>query len=88
MLLSCRSLPVLDRLALLLQVGERLDQKAAGAAGRVENGFAELRVDDLDHEPDDGTRRVELAGVAGGIAHLLEHGLVQVAERVNLVAAR
>ena len=86
MLCFCRTVAVLDRLALLLQVLERLDQEAAGAAGRVEDGFAELRVGDLDHEPHDGARRVELAGVAGRVAHLPEHRLVEMAERVDLVA--
>ena len=38
-----------------------------------------------DHEADDGARRVELAGVAGGVAHLPEHRLVEVAERVDFV---
>ena len=33
--------PVFDRLALLLQVVICLDQEAAGAAGGVEDGFAE-----------------------------------------------
>ena len=75
MLRFCRSLAILDGLALLLQVLECLDEKAAGAAGRVEDHFAEPRVGDRDHEADDGARRVELAGVAGGVAHLLEHRL-------------
>ena len=39
----------------------------------------------VDHEPDDGARGVELAGVAGGVAHLLEHGLVEMAEGVDLL---
>ena len=43
--------------------------------------------DDFDHEADDGARRVELARVAGGVAHLSQHGLVQMAEGVDLVAA-
>ena len=42
--------------------------------------------DDCDHEAHDGARRVELAGVAGGVAHLPEHGLVEMAEGVDLVA--
>ena len=65
---------------------EGLDQEAAGAAGRVEDGFAEARVGDLDHEAHDGARRVELAGIAGRIAHLAQHGFVERAERVQLVA--
>ena len=64
------SAAVRDRLALLLQVRERLDEEAAGAAGGVEHRLAEPRVGHLDHEPHDGRGRVELAGVAGGVAHL------------------
>ena len=85
--LRLQHLPILDRLALLLQVLERLDEKSAGAAGRVEDHFAESGVHHFDHEADDGARRVELAGVAGGVAHLFEHRLVEMAERVDLVAA-
>ena len=87
MLCVLKNLAVLDRLALLLQVLERLDEKAAGAAGWVEDHFAELGVHDFHHEADDGAGRVELAGIAGGVAHLLEHGLVEMAEGVDLVAA-
>ena len=85
--LGLKNLPILDGLALLLQVLERLDEEAAGAAGRIENHFAELGIDDLDHEADDGARSVKLTGVAGGVAHLLEHGFVEMTEGVDLVAA-
>ena len=44
-----------------------------------------LRIDLLDHEADDRARRVELAGVAGGVAHLAEHRLVEVGHRVDVV---
>ena len=47
-----------------------------------------LRVDDLDHEADDRPRRVELAGVAGGVAHLAQHRLVEVAEGEHLLLGR
>jgi hypothetical protein len=56
--------PVLDRLALLGEVVVGLDEEPAGAAGRVQHGLAQPRVDDLDHEPDHGPGRVELAVVA------------------------
>ena len=46
-----------------------------------------LRIDDFNHEANDGTRRIELAGVAGGVAHLFEHRFVEMAEGVDLVAA-
>jgi hypothetical protein len=65
---------------------ERFDEEAARAGGRVEHGFAEARIGDGDHEADDGARRVELAGIACGIAHLAEHGFVECTERVQLVA--
>ena len=65
---------------------ERFDQEAAGAAGRIEHGFAELGIGDRDHEAHDGARRIELAGIARGVAHLAEHGFVESAERVQLVA--
>ena len=62
------------------------DDESAGATGGVEHGFAKARVGDDNHEADDGTRRVELAGVARRIAHLAEHGFVERAQRVQLVA--
>ena len=40
----------------------------------------------LHHEPHDRPRRVELAGVARGVAHLAEHRFVEAAERVELLA--
>ena len=47
-------------------------------------GLAEARVDLLDDELGDGARRVELAGVAGGL-EVLEQLLVDVAEHVAVV---
>ena len=85
--LSLKNLPLFDRLALLLQVFERLEEKTAGAARRVEYHFTELWINDFNNEADDGARRVELAGIAGGVAHLLEHRLVKMAKGVDLVAA-
>ena len=46
--------------------------------------LAEARVDLLDHELGDGARRVELAGVAGGL-QVVEQLLVDVAEHVAVV---
>ena len=71
-------------LGLLAQVLDGADEEAAGAAGRVENGFAEAGIDLLDDELGDGARRVELAGVAGGL-EVLEQLLVDVAEHVAVV---
>ena len=69
-----------------LQMLVGFDQKAAGAAGRVEHRLAQARVDHLDHEADDRPRGVELARVAGRVAHLPEHRFVEVAEGVDFVA--
>src|SRR5262249_31702529 len=85
---SClKSFTIFDGLALLFQMLERLNEEAAGAAGRVENHFTELRINDFNHEADNWPRSVELAGVAGSIAHFLKHRLVEMAEGVDLVAA-
>ena len=86
--LVLQTLAVGDRLHLLFKMVVRLDQKAARAAGRVEDGFAKARIGDFHHEAHDGARRVELAGVAGRVAHFPEHGFVESAEGVDLVARR
>ena len=46
----------------------------------------EAKVGDGDQEPHDGARRVKLAGIARRIAHLAQHGFVERAQRVQLVA--
>jgi hypothetical protein len=79
-------LAVGDGLDLGGEVVERLDQEAAGAAGGVEHGLARTRVAHFHHEAHHRPRGVELAGVAGGVAHLPRHGLVERAEGVQLVA--
>ena len=76
---------ILSLVALFFEVGERFGQKAAGAAGGVEHNFSELRIGHRDHELDNGTRRVELARVAGGVAHFAEHRLVQPGQSVNFL---
>ena len=78
--------PVGDGLDLLFKVLEGFDEEAAGAAGGIEDGFAEARVEDFHHEADDGAGGVELAGIAGGVAHFAQHGFVERAEGVELVA--
>ena len=60
--------------ALFSQMLKRFDKKPAGAACRVKNRLAQLRISHCDHEADDGTRSIRLAGVPGGVAHFLEHG--------------
>jgi len=68
-----------------LELLERLDEETARAAGRVEDRLAELRRHLLHDEADRGPRSVELARVAGGVAHLAQHRLVQVRHRVDVV---
>ena len=58
-------------------------EKAAGAAGGIEQDFAGLRVDAVDHEGGDGARRVVLAGIAGRL-QVVEDLLVDVAEVLAL----
>jgi hypothetical protein len=65
---------------------ERLDEKAAGAASRVEDHFAESGIHHFNDKADNGARRIELAGIAGGVAHFLQHGLVKMAESMYLFA--
>ncbi len=50
--------------------------------------LAQLRVGHRHHELDHGPRRVELAAVAGRIAHLLEHAFIQRAQRMDIVRGR
>ena len=49
----------------LAHVADGAGQEAAGAAGRVEQDLAGLRVDAVGHEGGDGAGRVVLARVAG-----------------------
>ena len=46
------------------QVLDGTDQEAARAAGGIQDGFAQPRIDLFDDELGDGSRRVEFAGVA------------------------
>lgn len=77
-------LTVLYGAALLLEMQIGLDEEAAGAAGGVEHCFAQARIDGLHHEAHDRARRVELARVPGGVAHLFEHRFVEVSQCVYL----
>ena len=62
-----------------------LDQHAAGAGGRVADAHALGRRQQLDDEPDDHARRVELAPLlAGVVGELLDQVLVGAAEKVGL----
>ena len=81
-----QNLAVGHGLDLFAEMVEGLDQEAAGAGGRVEHGLAQARVGDGHHEAHDRPRGVELARVAGGVAHLAQHGFVECAQGVQLVA--
>src|ERR1035438_5910206 len=62
---------------------ERLDQESASATCRIEHGLAKPRIRHFHHEPDQRSWRVELAGIASGVTHLLQHRLVEMTEGVN-----
>ena len=62
----------------LAQIFARGHQEAARAAGRVADDVLGLRRGHLHHEPDDVTRRAELA-VLPGAGNLAEHVFVEVA---------
>jgi len=80
------SLAVLHDFTLLFQMRKAFHKKTSRAAGGIKHGFAQFGVAHFDHESDDSARRVELTRIHSGIAHFLEHGLVEMAKRVNLLA--
>jgi hypothetical protein len=67
-----------------LEVVEGFAQEAGRAAGAVVDALADLRVHHLDHGADQRARRVVLAAVAPGVAHVLDLGFVQVRQLVLL----
>ena len=68
---------------MLAHVGQRTGQEPAGAAGRVEQGFAGLGVDAVGHERCDRARGVVFAGVARGL-QIVQKLFVDVAEMLAL----
>ena len=64
-------------------VAEGAGEKAAGAAGGVEEDFAGAGIDAVHHEGGDGAGGVVFAGVAGGL-EVVEELLVDVAEVLAL----
>ncbi len=69
--------------AAALDLVQRRDQHAAGAAGRVVDALARLRVEHLHHQVDDGAVGVELLrGVAAVVGELLDQELVGHAQLV------
>ena len=79
-----KGLLVLGGLALLAEVVDGAGEEAPGAAGGVEDGFAQARVDLLDDEAGDGPGGIKLPGVAGGL-EVAEELFVDVAEEVAVV---
>jgi hypothetical protein len=67
---------VLGLLALRLQMLECLNEEAAGPRGGVKDRLGQARIRDGHDEPHEGSGCVELTGVAGGVAHLLEERLL------------
>lgn len=65
---------------------ERAGEEAAGAAGRVHNRLAELRIDAIDHKAGDGARGIKLTGIARRL-QIFEDLFVNVAEQVALAGA-
>ena len=68
----------------LADVFERTGEKPAGAAGGVEDEFAEARIGHFDHELGDGARGVILARVASAL-EVTQYLLVDVAEQVAVL---
>ena len=68
----------------LAHVIDGAGEKAAGAAGGIEQDFAGMRVDAVGHEGGDGARRVVFAGVAGRL-QVVEELLVELAEVLALL---
>ena len=72
------------RLPLRLQVIERLAQEARRADRAVVDALADLGLHHLDDGADERARRVILAAVAPGVAHVLDLGFVEVRQLVLL----
>ena len=68
----------------LTHVAHRTGEKAASAAGRIEQDFAGVRVDAVHHEGGDGARRVVFAGVSGRL-QIVEKLFVELTEMPSLV---
>ena len=65
---------------------ERAGEEAAGAAGRVHNRLAELRINAIDHKAGDGAWGIKLTGIARRL-QIFEDLFVNVAEQVALAGA-
>ena len=67
-----------------MQLIEPADDEAAGAAGKIGHGLANLRFNDLGHKIGDSTGRIELTSRTGAL-QLFQNGLVNLAEGVTLL---
>src|SRR4051794_18755966 len=63
----------------------RLYEKAARAGGRIHDYLAWAGVKSPNHETDNWAGRVELARVACRVAHLPQHGFVELRHGVGVV---
>ena len=68
----------------LAHVIDGAGEKAAGAAGRIEQDFAGVRVDAVGHKGGDGARRIVFAGVAGRL-QVVKNLLVELAKVLALL---
>ena len=66
------------------QVVEGFAKKAGRPAGAVVNALADAGLNHPDHRPDQRARRVVLAAVAPGVAHVLDLGFIEVRKLVLL----
>ena len=73
------------RLRLRAQVFDGTGQETAGAAGRVEDGLAQARVNLLDNKLGHGARCVKLAGVTGRL-QVAQELFVDVAKEMAILA--
>src|SRR5580700_1493496 len=80
-----QALVILGALCLGAQMFEGFDEKAAGSSGRVKDRFPEPGIYHRHDELYERPRSVELTRVTGGVAHFAQHGLIEMAEGMNLV---
>ena len=66
---------------------EGCGEKASGAASRIENRFAQLRVDDLDHEAHDRSRGIELSVLTRRVPHFPQQRFIHPAKRLDVFGA-
>jgi hypothetical protein len=71
--------------AMLFDIVQRLEEHAAGPAGRIIDGFPGLGRKDADHQRDHGARGIELTGLlVGEVGKFLDQVFIGLAENVRL----